>query len=357
MADRTVKVAFLDADHVVKLGRYLLAWNNEEARAYGRDFFMPEIVEDADLSAVGTALRDGHLLEIADFGDEEGLRQAEILVFRRGKIDASMIQSMPRLRFIQRIGQSSDPVDLEAARARGILVSCLPRPTLVHVCEHVMLLMLALSRRLLDCDRAVRSGGRAGTPGVDSYNWPGLGGLSLLAGKTLGIAGFGEIGQLLAQRALGFGMRLIVSDRSVLEPSQLSFGSVQQVPLDTLLRQSDFVSVHVPPLPDGRPLIGAAELAIMKPAAMLINTARGVLVDEDALYAALVNRRIAGAALDVHIQEPRGAGDRFLTLPNVVLTPHLAGGSRLGVLDELSSIFENIGDVADGGLPRHARVL
>jgi phosphoglycerate dehydrogenase-like enzyme len=103
-------------------------------------------------------------------------------------------------------------------------------------------------------------------------------------------------------------------------------------------------------------VIGAGELASMRPQSFLINTARGSLVDEDALYAALISGKIAGAALDVHAHEPRGAGDRFLALPNVVLTPHIAGGSRLGVLDEARAIFENLGDVLGGAHPRHARI-
>ena len=354
---RAIGISFLDPDHVVRLGRSVLAWENDEDRRYARDFFLPEIVEDTDLVGAAAELRAGHSLQIGSFGDEAALHESEVLVFRRGRIDAELFWRAPKLKFIQRIGQSTHPIDLDAARERGIAVSCLPRPTLIHVAEHVVLLMLALSRRLLDCDRMVRSGGAgSGVPGKESYNWANIASLSLLAGKTLGIVGFGEIGQLLAGRARGFGIRIVFADRKPIDPSRLAEAGVEQISLAELLRQADFVSVQVPPLADGRPLIGAADLAIMRPTAFLINTARGVLVDEDALYAALTERRIAGAALDVHLREPRGAGDRFCELSNVVLTPHMAGGSRLGVLDEMRAIFENIGDAVAGRAPRHARV-
>jgi len=355
--DRSIEVSFLDQDHVVRLGRSLLAWESDEDRTYARDFFLPEIVDEPELCGVGKPLRECHRLSVAPLGDEETLREADVLVFRRGRIDAGLLARAPNLKIIQRIGASSHPIDVEAARERGIFVSCLPRPTLVHVSEHVVLLMLALSRRILDCDRAVRAPDvGAGVPGKEAYNWANIGGLSLLAGKTLGIAGYGEIGQLLARRAKGFGMRIVCTDRETIDPAQLSEAGVEQVPFADLLRKADFVSVHVPPLPDGRPLIGAAELAAMKPTAFLINTARGVLVDEDALYEAAVGGRIAGAALDVHLREPRGIGDRFASLPNLVLTPHIAGGSRKGVLDEMAAIFANISDVLAGHAPRHARV-
>jgi phosphoglycerate dehydrogenase-like enzyme len=354
---RPIGISFLDPDHVVRLGRSLLAWDGDEDRTYVRDFFLPEVVDEAEIAGAGAPLREAHRLRVASFGDEAALRDAEVLVFRRGRIDAGVLARAPRLKFIQRIGASSHPIDLQATRERGIAVSCLPRLTLVHVAEHAMLLMLALSRRVLDCDRAVRAGGPiAGVPGKESYNWANIGGLSLLAGRTLGIVGFGEIGQLLARRASGFGMRIICADRKVLDSTQLADVGIQQVEFTDLLRTADFVSVHVPPLPDGRPLIGASELASMKPTAFLINTARGLMVDEDHLSDALAEGRIAGAGLDVHTREPRGPGDRLASLANVVLTPHMAGGSRRGVLDEMTAIFANIGDALAGHAPRHARV-
>ena len=351
-----VGISFLDPDHVVRLGRSLLAWEGAEDRKYARDFFLPELVDEADLAQAGAALRDRFHPRVAPISDETALHAAHVLVFRRGRIDAGLLARAPKLKFIQRIGASTLPIELEAARERGVAVSCLPRPTLVHVAEHVMMLMLGLSRRLLDCDAAVRRGSSPGMPGKEAYNWANIGGLTRLEGKTLGIAGFGEIGQLLARRAGGFGMRILCCDRKELDPGWLTALGIEQVPFAELVRQADFLSVHVPPLQEGRPLIGAAELGAMRPTAFLINTARGVLVDEDALYDALARGRIAGAALDVHLREPRGVGDRLASLPNVVLTPHLGGGSRLGVLEEMTAIFANIGDVLGGGAPRHARV-
>ncbi|MGO4833194.1 2-hydroxyacid dehydrogenase, partial [Rhizobiaceae sp. 2RAB30] len=228
--DRAITVCFLDPDHVVRLGRSLLAWEDEADRTYARNFLLPEVVEEAELSRIGAHLRDTCCLRVAPFGDEGALRDADVVVFRRGRIDADLLACAPKLKLVQRIGESSHPIDLHAARARGIAVSCLPRPTLTHVAEHVVLLMLALSRRLLDADAAVRTGGAAmGVPGGESYNWANVGPLSLLAGKTLGIVGFGEIGQLLARRAQGFGMRVVCADRHPIERARLADAGIEQV--------------------------------------------------------------------------------------------------------------------------------
>lgn len=350
------RIVFLDPDHVVRLGRNLLAWETEDERRAVHDFFLPETIPMDDLAQVGHALRAAHGPKVSAVAELGALAEAEVLMFRRGTIDADLMERCPRLRLIQRIGASSHTIDLNQARARGIFVSCLPRPTLVHVSEHVMMLLLTLSRQFREADRRLRVGGEAGPAGGVAYNWADLDQISSLFGKVLGIVGYGEIGQLVAQRAHAFGMRILCADNQPVDPAMLRDAKVEQVPLPEVLDRSDVVSVHVPPQPDGRPLIGPAELAAMKPGAFLINTSRGVLIDEDALYAALVGGRIAGAALDVHLHEPRGAEDRFLTLPNVVLTPHVAGGSRTGVLDEMATIFANIDDVLQGRPPRHARV-
>jgi phosphoglycerate dehydrogenase-like enzyme len=149
-------------------------------------------------------------------------------------------------------------------------------------------------------------------------------------------------------------MKVLFANRSKVDDDRRSTLEAEEVSLAELLQAADFVSVHVPG--KSAQVIGADELALMQPRSCLINTARGSLVDEDALYIALLQGRIAGAALDVHTHEPRGAGDRFLALPNVLLTPHIAGGSRLGVLDEAAAIFENLGDALSGAHPRHARI-
>jgi phosphoglycerate dehydrogenase-like enzyme len=349
---------FFDDDHVIRLGRSLLAWQTEQDMRYATEFFQPEQVDLNELARVGAGVRQAYALDISLPGDRSALADSRVIVFRRGRIDASLLEAAPRLKLVQRIGESPHTIDLDAARSLGVHVSCLPRPTLVHVAEHVLLLIIALSRRLLAADHSVRSYVReAGRAGDVAYNWPGISGISLVAGKTLGIVGFGEIGRLLAHRARALGMNVVFTDNEEVIEDRLPGREVQQVRLDDLLQMSDFVSLHVPALPGGPPLIGLSDLRKMRPTAYLINAARGTLVDEDALYEVLVSGRLAGAGLDVHACEPRGSSDRFAALSNVVLTPHLAGGSRTGVIEEIAAAFDNIQDVLADLPPRHALVV
>lgn len=351
-------IVFFDNDHVIRLGRSLLAWQADQDRQYAKEFFQPEVVAYEELASVGANLRSAHSLDVRPLGESAAMTDSCAIIFRRGRFDASLLKSAPQLKLLQRIGESPHMIDLDAARSRGIHVSCLPRRTLAHVAEHVLLLMLALSRNLLAADHAVRNSADApGKAGSVAYNWAAVAEISPLAGRTLGIIGLGEIGQLLARRARALDMRVVFTDRKAISEDRLPRSDIQQLELQDLLLVSDFVSIHVPPLPGGTPLIGASQLRLMRPTAYLINAARGALLDEDALYDALVAGRLAGAGLDVHAREPRGLGDRFAELPNVVLTPHLAGGSRKGVLEEIAAVFDNIQDVLAGLPPRHARVV
>ena len=151
-------------------------------------------------------------------------------------------------------------------------------------------------------------------------------------------------------------MRVIYANRGPMPAEREQVLGVTFRPLDALMAEADVVTIHAPNTPATRHLVGAAQIAVMKPGAILVNTARGPIVDEDALYDALAAGRIAGAGLDVHRIEPRPADDRFCALPNVILTPHLAGGSRLGLLREVAAIYDNMRDVLDGGVPAHDRV-
>ena len=344
------RIVFLDGDHVITLTRAILAWD-QPGRAYAQAFFLPEIVDMVALENLSAPLRDGRAAFVVDI-DGEAAEDAEVLVFRRGNIDRTLLEGFPRLKLIQRLGESAHTIDLGLAGERGIAVSCLPRQTLAHVAEHVIFLVLCLLRQHKSAFRAFGAkGALRGAPGEISYNWPGIVGISSLFGKTIGIVGMGEIGALLASRAAAFGMRILFADSSQIDiPSIASLGA-RQVALDELLGQSDVISIHVPPKPGGRPVIGRAEIAAMRAGSLLINTSRGVQVDEEALYEALRSGRIAGAGLDVHAHEPRGPADRFALCDNVVLTPHIAGGSRLGVLAEIAAIYANIHAVLSGHFP------
>ena len=283
-----------------------------------------------------------------------------MIAFRRGAVDAATIAGAPRLRLIQRLGESPATIDLAAAAAGSVAVSCLPRRTLRQTADHALALMLALSRRLRAGERAVRegAGGSVAAPlGQVAYNWPGLQGIETLAGRRLGIVGLGEVGSLVAQRAAAFEMAVTYTARSRLAPERERELGVRWQPLDRLLGESDFVSVHVPGGAENRALLGAREIGLMRPGAFLVNTSRGAVVDEDALWQALSEGRLGGAGLDVHAREPRPPGDRFCALANVVLTPHVGGGSRTGVLAEVGAMFDNFRAAIAGRRPRHAIVV
>lgn len=333
------RILFLDEDHVVRVLRLLLS--NAEDDPSVRAFFAPEEVDLAALLAAAAGLRQGDGAAIGQgvhFGD------ADAIIFRRGSIDAALIAKHPRLRLIQRFGERPEGIDLAAAAAHGVKVSCLPRPTINYTAEHVILLMLALGKRLLQGDRAVREGSGSATPTVGrdgAYNWAGLVGATGLHGKTLGIVGMGEVGILVAKLARAFGMNVLYHNRTRVAPAiEQAIGAVF-APLSELLECADHVSLNAANLPQNARMANAAFFSVMRRSAFFINTSRGRLVDEDALYVALERGVIAGAALDVHAVEPRPAGDRFAALPNVILTPHLGGGARSGVLAEFAVIVHN----------------
>jgi phosphoglycerate dehydrogenase-like enzyme len=354
------RITFLDDDHVMRLARLMLSADGGADERWLRAFFEPEPIDLGMLLALGAGLRrvDGVEVELAV--PDGSVAGSSALVFRRGRVTREVIEACPDLRLVQRLGVDASCIDLDAARARGVEVSCLPRRTLRSTAEHVLLLMLALSKRLLAADRAVRAGER-GLPQPPSddgvaHNWAGLSDVGGLAGRTLGIVGLGEVGTLVARLARAFEMRVLYSNRTRLQCDREARLAVEFRPLDGLLAESDFVSVHVPGTPANEQLIGAAEIRRMGPGAFLINTSRGRIVDEDALYDALVEERLAGAALDVHRREPRPAADRFCRLENVILTPHVGGGSRLGVVDEVAAMFDNVRAVLAGQRAPHGRV-
>ena len=323
-------------------------------------FFAPEVVDPEDVYRLGAGLHPGDGVSVtAQDGKVIAARpgDADILLFRRGTVTAAIMDAHPRLRLIQRLGSRSDAIDLDAARARGIRVSCVPRRTLIATAEHALLLMLALGKRLIEADRAVRAGGWdrsrvLATDGV-AYNWAGLDQLAGLHGKTLGIIGLGEVGTLVAGLARAFGMTILYANRRRLPADQESALGVAYATLADLLARADLVSLHAPNTPENQRFIDKGAFAAMKPGALFINTSRGRLVDEDALYDALVSGHLGGAGLDVHSDEPRAPNDRFGRLPNVILTPHCAGGTRRGVLLEIGELLDNCRSVLSGGLVRH----
>jgi glyoxylate reductase len=259
------------------------------------------------------------------------------------RIDAEVMDSAPELRVIANLAVGYDNVDVAAATARRILVTNTPGVLTETVADLTFALILAFARRLPEGDRAVRQG-----------SW-GIWSPSFLLGRdvhgtTIGIVGLGAIGMAVARRAQGFGMKVLYSNRTRKLAAEAELGA-EYVSLPELLRRSDWVSVSVALAADTRNLIGAAELALMKPDGVIVNTARGGVIDQPALVEALRQRRIGGAALDVFAVEPLATDDPLLTLDNVVVTPHLGSASVQTRARMTDLCVDNLLAVFRGGPP------
>jgi glyoxylate reductase len=273
-----------------------------------------------------------------------GVREAEYLVcLLHDRVDAEVIGAAQHLRMIASMAIIPASVDVAAATARGIPVTTIPPLVTEATADLHFALLLAVARRVVEGDRALRQGI---FPGGQSAHFVG----GDVHGQTLGIVGLGRIGEAVARRARGFGMRILYTKRRRLEPAAEAALGATYASLDDLLRESDFVSVHAALMPETVHLIGARELALMRPSAYLVNTARGPIVDEKALVDALRSRTIAGAALDVFEQEPH-VEPGLIELPAVVLTPHLgsaARGTRARIAD---IVVDNVIAVIEGRRP------
>jgi D-3-phosphoglycerate dehydrogenase len=248
----------------------------------------------------------------------EAVAGADGLVVRsETKVTAELLEAAGRLRVIGRAGVGVDNIDVPAATQRGVVVMNAPDGNTMTTAEHTMALLLALARRVPQGQASLKAGRweRERFVGVE------------LRGKTLGVVGLGRIGRVVASRALGFEMKVVAFDPFV-APEQVREQGIEMASLEEVCGRADFVTVHSPLTPETRGLIGAREFALMKEGVRVINCARGGLVDERALYEAIREGRVAGAALDVFEEEPPPAGHPLLSLEEVVVTPHL-GASTL----------------------------
>ena len=252
----------------------------------------------------------------------EKVKRAEgLLSLLSDRVDAPLMAAAPKLKVVSNLAVGYDNIDVVEATRRGIVVGNTPGVLTETTAETAFALMLAAARRVVEADRYVRQG-----------RWKTWGPMILLGHDmhhaTLGIVGLGRIGIELAKRARGFNMNVLYFDTVRRNPDEDEKLGVTYVPsLKQLLSASDFVSIHVPLLPETRHMIGAAEFAVMKREAVLVNTSRGPVVDQNALYDALRSGRIFAAGLDVTEIEPIGADDPLLTLDNVIITPHIASAS------------------------------
>jgi phosphoglycerate dehydrogenase-like enzyme len=299
---------------------------------------------DADDPDMGGALRDaGYEVEFAPSlqrrtpEDVRALvRDAVAVIATADPFDRSVFESARELRVIVRTGVGVDAIDLDAATAAGVAVAILPGVNHETCADHTLALMLAVIRRVVETDSAVRAGA-----------WPRGGALTSwdLHGACVGLVGFGRIGQAVARRLEGFDVELLVAD-----PAASVHPGLRLAELDEILQRADLVSLHLPHEPTNGPLLGERELKLLKSTAILVNTARGGLVDQAVLEAMLRDGRLRGAALDVFEDEPPQT-QSLVSLPNVVSSPHIAGLSvatnRAMSLLAVKAVVEYL----DGGQP------
>lgn len=265
----------------------------------------------------------------AELARRIGDAEAVVNIRAHARFTARVLAECPNLRLISIWGTGTDHVDLEACRARGIAVVSTPGANAHAVAEHAIALMLAALRRIPATDADLRAGRWARDP------------IAQLEGRMVGLAGLGAIGRRVAHLAAAFGAKLLAHTQTPDHGRAAAVGA-RAVPLDALLRESDVVTLHLRLDEDTRGILGRDRLALMKPAAWLINTARGALVDRNALIEALRTNRIAGAALDVFHDEPLPADDALRSLPNVVLTPHVAGNTPEVIAAGLDLAVQNV---------------
>jgi D-3-phosphoglycerate dehydrogenase len=268
-------------------------------------------------------------------------RDADAVLVTYAKLTGDLLRQLTRCRAIGRFGLGVDNIDLPAAAEMKITVTYVPDYCVREVSDHAMALLLALARKITLSNRLVQAG---------RWEVPAVVPMHRLSERVLGLIGFGNIPRALAPKAKAFGMRVVAHDPYVAADAFAAAG-VAGMSLDELLAISDFISVHAPLMPATRGLVNAAVLAKVKPTALLINTARGPLVDEQALIAALDAGRIAGAALDVLATEPPPANSPLLGRDNVILTPHTAFYSEEALNELLTKCAGDVARVLSGEPP------
>lgn len=269
---------------------------------------------DVTVHASDEAVRDNDLRK--EINDKDGL-----VCLPGDKIDKDLMEAAPSLKVISTFSVGYEHIDVQEATKRGIYVGYTPGILTDATADMAFTLLLSMARKIPQCDQFIRAG-----------NWKTMGSpLPLFGtsvwGATLGIVGLGRIGRAMAERARGFGMKIVYADDVRLSLEDEKRLGVEYKPLNDLLTESDFISLHTPLAPDTHHLINAVKLKMMKPSAILINTSRGSVIDEEALVMALRENWIAGAGLDVYEKEPIDPKNPLLSLDNVVLVPHMGSAT------------------------------
>jgi len=275
---------------------------------------------------------------VAEIGDVHG-----VVMRANGRVTRRILEHAPLLKVVGRHGTGVDNIDLEAATERGVQVVKTPEASTEAVAEHTLGLMLALSKKIVSGHLALRSGhfeARYTLRGREMY------------GRTLGVVGLGRIGRRLAQMCHhALSMPILYYDVRPAPELERELGA-RRLELGEILASAEYISVHVPLLPQTRGLIGEEEFALMRPDTLFFNTSRGPVVDEGALYRALVSGAIAGAGLDVFDQEPTPPDNPLLKLDNVVVTPHMAASTQ-EAMRKMSLVAEDLVNVLEGRPPKY----
>ncbi|WP_067936351.1 phosphoglycerate dehydrogenase [Alicyclobacillus kakegawensis] len=268
----------------------------------------------------------------------QAVRDADALIVRsQTKVTARVLEAAAQLKVVGRAGVGVDNIDVEAATRRGVVVINAPDGNTISACEHTLAMLMAMARRIPDAHQSMRQGrwDRKAYVGVE------------LSGKTLAIIGLGRIGREVAKRAQAFNMNVVCYDPFLSRERAQELG-ITSLPLNDALAQADFVTVHTPLTRDTRHLLGPEQFANMKPGVRIVHCARGGVIDEQALVAALRDGRVAAAALDVFEQEPLPDGHPLRSLENVILTPHLGASTVEAQVNVAISVAAEIADILSG---------
>jgi phosphoglycerate dehydrogenase-like enzyme len=343
-------VTLADTDPVTRVFGLAVSYDPAQ-EPWLKDYFATEPDAPAAVRTLADGARDiDARVQLADY---EG---ADAVIARRGTFDGAFFQAHPSVKFIQRLGRRPTGIDLAGAARAGVTVSCLPRRTFGKTSEHAILLMLAAGRSVRAAQQRMESGFLAGgahpQDGV-CFNWTGIDSIGL-CGETVGIIGLGELGTELALRLRNFDVRVLYWQRNRLSAEEEKLFGVTWTSLDDLLGASRFVCPLIPYSAEVCDWMDHSKFSKMRPDAFFINMSRGKLVDEAALYRALTQGTIAGAALDVHSEEP-APWDSLRRLPNVFSTPHIAGGPKRLMIQDAGIVIQNLRAFVAGGRIAYAQ--
>lgn len=327
---------------------------------YGPDFSAPQQVLTTMADRLGLPGAMQALVCVDDAALDHALPSADFLVTETSSITRERVRLCAgRIQLIQKFGRDCRNIDLAAADELGVKVANLVRFSSLSSADHITALLLALARNLLSAHRTVLARRDPGLkpqfakgPPRNKFNWGSIRDIRVLAEHTLGLIGLGENSGEVAKRARLLGMRVLYYKRHRLSSEEeAALGGVRYVDFDELLAQADFVSIHAPYGKETEKMIGREAVGKMKRGAYLVNTARGGIVDEEALYEALKSGHLGGAALDVYRYEPVPPDCPLLDLDNVLWTPHISGGEPEFMVREVEDVLANIARVLRGEIP------